>query len=203
MTTLRVVSGSEEATVADGRTYVVGRSRDADIVIADGRVSRRHLLIEPAGGGWSVRDISSNGTWVAGERVHHVPVRGEVRFHLGTPTGPEVVISAQAPARRPHELPTLLAGSPPEQVPGPRLPHGAEERPTGPEGIPPADGRIEHAARSVHPLLVGTMSIGRSHDNDIVLSDLLVSRHHAELHVEPTSVEIVDLGSANGTFVNG
>src|SRR5512135_2179750 len=132
MTTLRVVSGRDEATVADGRTYIVGRSRDADIVITDGYVSRRHLLIESASGRWSVRDISSNGTWVAGERAHHVPVRGEVRFHLGTPTGPEVMISTQAPAHRPHELPTLLAGSP-EQVPGPRLPPGADERPTGRE----------------------------------------------------------------------
>lgn len=202
MTTLRVVTGANEATVAAGRAYVVGRSRDADIVIADGRVSRRHLLIEPAGGEWSVRDISSNGTWLNGERVHHVAVRGEVRFHLGTPTGPEVVLTAQAPARRPHEIPTLLAGSR-GQVPGQRLPEGVDERPTGPDGIPVTDGRIEHETRSVHQLLVGTMSIGRSEDNDIVLSDLLVSRRHAELHVGRADIEIVDLGSANGTFVNG
>ena len=41
-------------------------------------------------------------------------------------------------------------------------------------------------------------------DNDVVLSDLNVSRHHAELRKSPTgSYEIVDLGSHNGTFVNG
>ena len=48
------------------------------------------------------------------------------------------------------------------------------------------------------------MRIGRSPDNDLILADLDVSRHHAELRKSPTgSYEIVDLGSHNGTFVNG
>lgn len=48
------------------------------------------------------------------------------------------------------------------------------------------------------------MRIGRAPENDIVLDDLLVSRHHAELHRLPAgSYELTDLGSHNGTFVNG
>jgi ABC-type multidrug transport system ATPase subunit/uncharacterized membrane protein YuzA (DUF378 family) len=48
------------------------------------------------------------------------------------------------------------------------------------------------------------MRIGRVPDNDLVLRDLEVSRNHAELRKSPTgSYEIVDLGSHNGTFVNG
>ena len=54
------------------------------------------------------------------------------------------------------------------------------------------------------PLPAKAMRIGRIPDNDLVLSDLNVSRHHAELRKSPTgSYEIVDLGSHNGTFVNG
>jgi pSer/pThr/pTyr-binding forkhead associated (FHA) protein len=46
--------------------------------------------------------------------------------------------------------------------------------------------------------------IGRIPDNDLVVADLEVSRHHAELRKSPTGTyEIVDLGSHNGTFVNG
>ncbi|MGF1426289.1 FHA domain-containing protein [Kitasatospora sp. LaBMicrA B282] len=46
--------------------------------------------------------------------------------------------------------------------------------------------------------------IGRALDNDIVVSDLQVSRHHAELRQLPDGrYEIVDLGSHNGIFVNG
>ena len=48
----------------------------------------------------------------------------------------------------------------------------------------------------------GTLRIGRSPDNDIVVSDLSVSRHHAELHTVAGTCRIVDLGSHNGTFVN-
>ncbi len=48
------------------------------------------------------------------------------------------------------------------------------------------------------------MQIGRTPDNELVLSDLDVSRHHAELRRSMTgSYEIVDLGSHNGTYVNG
>ena len=54
------------------------------------------------------------------------------------------------------------------------------------------------------PLPAKAMRIGRVPDNDVVLSDLNVSRHHAELRKSPTGqYEIVDLGSHNGTFVNG
>jgi predicted ester cyclase len=46
--------------------------------------------------------------------------------------------------------------------------------------------------------------IGRTPDNDIVLTDPLVSRHHAELHrTLDGRFELVDVGSHLGTFVNG
>ena len=46
--------------------------------------------------------------------------------------------------------------------------------------------------------------IGRTPDNDLVVSDLDFSRHHAELRKSPTgNYEIIDLGSHNGIFVNG
>jgi ABC transport system ATP-binding/permease protein len=48
------------------------------------------------------------------------------------------------------------------------------------------------------------MRIGRTPDNDLVLSDLSISRYHAELRRTGNGkYEIVDLGSHNGTFVNG
>ncbi|MFF4650155.1 FHA domain-containing protein [Streptomyces sp. NPDC001380] len=49
-----------------------------------------------------------------------------------------------------------------------------------------------------------TVRIGRSLDNDLVVSDLGVSRHHAELRqLADGRYEIVDLDSHNGTYVNG
>ena len=54
------------------------------------------------------------------------------------------------------------------------------------------------------PLPAKALRIGRIPDNDLVIPDLDVSRHHAELRKSPAgSYEIVDLGSHNGTYVNG
>jgi ABC-type multidrug transport system ATPase subunit len=48
------------------------------------------------------------------------------------------------------------------------------------------------------------LRIGREPDNDLVVSDLGVSRHHAELRKAGDGrYRILDLGSHNGTFVNG
>jgi ABC transport system ATP-binding/permease protein len=49
----------------------------------------------------------------------------------------------------------------------------------------------------------GSTTIGRATDNDIVIPDVLASRHHASLVPTPQGVEIQDAGSINGTFVNG
>ena len=69
--------------------------------------------------------------------------------------------------------------------------------------VPPAptvDRRPTHRV----PLSDEAIRIGRTHDNDLALSDLDVSRHHAELRKSDAgSYEIIDRGSHNGTFVNG
>ncbi|HEX9833023.1 MAG TPA: FHA domain-containing protein [Mycobacterium sp.] len=49
----------------------------------------------------------------------------------------------------------------------------------------------------------GAIKIGRATDNDIVVPDVLASRHHATLLPTPTGTEIRDNRSINGTFVNG
>ncbi|KAA0077383.1 ATP-binding cassette domain-containing protein [Mycolicibacterium sp. P9-64] len=49
----------------------------------------------------------------------------------------------------------------------------------------------------------GSVKIGRATDNDIVIPDVLASRHHATLIPSPSGTEIRDNRSINGTFVNG
>ncbi|HTQ79655.1 MAG TPA: FHA domain-containing protein, partial [Thermoanaerobaculia bacterium] len=44
--------------------------------------------------------------------------------------------------------------------------------------------------------------LGRGNDNDIMLSDVSVSRHHAELRRGPEGWSIHDLNSTNGVEVN-
>ncbi|NBP83897.1 MAG: ATP-binding cassette domain-containing protein, partial [Mycobacteriaceae bacterium] len=49
----------------------------------------------------------------------------------------------------------------------------------------------------------GSLTVGRATDNDIVIPDVLASRHHATLIPTPGGTEIRDNRSINGTFVNG
>lgn len=56
-----------------------------------------------------------------------------------------------------------------------------------------------------HPIqLQSTMvTLGRGLGNDVILEDNRVSRHHAQLRYRQRRFWISDLGSTNGTFVNG
>jgi pSer/pThr/pTyr-binding forkhead associated (FHA) protein len=54
-----------------------------------------------------------------------------------------------------------------------------------------------------HPLLKPVLDIGRSADCDLMLDDPRVSRRHARLSYAAQGFQIQDLGSANGTLVNG
>jgi len=47
------------------------------------------------------------------------------------------------------------------------------------------------------------VTVGRSHENDVVLTDPTLSRRHAELVREPLGWLVRDLGSRNGTLLNG
>ena len=62
------VGGRSELLGSEGAT--LGRSRDADIVLDDPNVSRKHAEVRPSGGSWIVRDLgSTNGVKVNGRRV--------------------------------------------------------------------------------------------------------------------------------------
>ena len=53
------------------------------------------------------------------------------------------------------------------------------------------------------PLSYGVLRIGRGPDNDLALQHRGVSRNHVELHVTADGVLVTDLGSVNGTFIDG
>ncbi|MFD9768345.1 FHA domain-containing protein [[Kitasatospora] papulosa] len=75
--------------------------------------------------------------------------------------------------------------------------------PGGGSGTPPVYG--DRSPTTFHQLDLGrVMRIGRALENELVVSDLQVSRLHAEFRATPDGrFEIRDLGSHNGTYVNG
>ena len=66
-----------------------------------------------------------------------------------------------------------------------------------------AVARLRSSSGRVYPLTATATRIGRLSDNDIVLDDSNVSRHHAVIIDTGTSFVITDLRSANGVNVRG
>jgi transcriptional regulator with GAF, ATPase, and Fis domain len=62
---------------------------------------------------------------------------------------------------------------------------------------------VEEGTRSELEITRPVISIGRAVDNDVRLTGGLVSRHHCRIEVGPEGSWVIDLGSANGTAVNG
>src|SRR5262245_54537917 len=62
---------------------------------------------------------------------------------------------------------------------------------------------VEEGVRSEVDFERPVISVGRAVDNDIRLTSTLVSRHHCRIETGPEGTWVIDLGSANGTSVNG
>lgn len=60
-----------------------------------------------------------------------------------------------------------------------------------------------NGSRKEFPVASSTSILGRSEDCDIRVPILSVSRHHCEITIYEDGVGVKDLGSSNGTFVNG
>ncbi|MEU9114239.1 FHA domain-containing protein [Streptomyces sp. NPDC048483] len=93
---------------------------------------------------------------------------------------------------------------PPQQAVPPQQP-APQQRPAQKAGGPAPQAQGDRSPTSFHRLDSGrVMRIGRALENELVVSDLQVSRLHAEFRVTPDGrFEIHDLGSHNGTYING
>ncbi|MFD6825492.1 FHA domain-containing protein [Streptomyces sp. NPDC060085] len=208
-------------TLDASRSYALGRDPQGDIVLDDARVSWRHATISWNGRSWVIDDHgSTNGTFVHGQRVHQTEVGPGSAVHLGNATdGPRVSLSGTAASvAQPQQQPYAAQGAgpgwsqqpTPQQAPGqggqqPPQPMGIPQQqgPGGGAGAPPVYG--DRSPTTFHQFSLGrVMRIGRALENELVVSDLQVSRYHAEFHATPDGrFEIRDLGSHNGTYVNG
>ncbi len=91
------------------KPFRIGRTGACDICISNDYVSRSHVEVAWENGCWTVRDLnSSNGVYVKGERVEHVPVEGSVTIRLGI-KGPEIHLEAEQPPKKPSPAPPIPA----------------------------------------------------------------------------------------------
>lgn len=126
MAFLKVFIAGQERTVFLGEApLVLGRDAHCDVPIADLKVSRRHCVLEPLGGGrWQVRDLDSgNGTRVNGEKVEARELAREDVIEVGDAkvlfaAEAAAVVAASAPAPAPAAEPR----EPARRRPGQRNP---------------------------------------------------------------------------------
>ncbi len=180
-TTLTVLCAEREVTLDPQGRYTVGRDPSADIVVDHQLISRQHALLRVESGAWVFEDTGSrNGCFRDGERVTTFAITGPTELRLGDPgVGPSLTLRPAPPRRLEPPVPVRS---------------GSASMLTGDLG----------KVSAVHVADKPAVTVGRAPDNDVVVDDLVVSRHHAELRRDRQGrYEIVDLRSHNGTFVNG
>ena len=83
---LVVRTGAGERSLAAGRAYLVGRDPQADIVVADPRVSWHHAELRAQNGRWALVDLgSTNGSYADGRRADLIEIDGTRQVRLGDP----------------------------------------------------------------------------------------------------------------------
>lgn len=134
---------------------------------------------------------------------------------VGRPLETSTVMIPGQPTQPPTRPPSYPAPAPAPAPPPPRAPAPALSADAAPTQMGPSPARGgSGSARATSMLKIlrpgssaevppGALKIGRATDNDIVIPDVLASRHHATLIPTPGGTEIADNRSINGTFVNG
>jgi pSer/pThr/pTyr-binding forkhead associated (FHA) protein len=179
---------TQEHVLIEGATATIGRSSNNDICIPEQHVSRQHAVISYRDGVFMISDLgSANGTFVNEERLHEAyPLASGDRIRLYVPVLAFSAAVTEADQRLAEEQGNLIT-----------------------PGMPNGNGFliITSGPQEGHkiPLLLDEITIGRATSKgqwEIGLQDPSVSRPHARLQRVEDAWSIIDLGSANGTFVN-
>ncbi len=175
---------------------IVGRERDAHIALNAHGVSRRHARIVWDGQHHYLEDLkSTNGTFVNGQLIHREKLQHLDVVTLGRHCDLVFILS---PAR--------VSSIPPTQ-PVPRQSSAAAAPEDPVEGRRPPRVRVTLVGPGLEEQLSepGYYVLGRGSQTRIRLDCTSVSRRHAALVLgdDGQSAWIEDLGSSNGTRVNG
>lgn len=177
----------------------IGRGSQNDVSLHADGVSRVHARLDLTLDGWRLTDLdSTNGTRVNGSRVTQAAVgpadvieigRAELRLAVREETGGETTVLEATMVDTADDLDQALNALPLDVA----VPDTSRARVTV-----RFDGRVWEA-----PLGGDGLTIGRDAANDLVLNHGRVSRRHARIERSGDGAVLVDLGSANGTLVNG
>ena len=212
-------TGGRLVCLTDGREYNVGQGplrigRDAssDVVVTGNDVSRHHAEIRSDPQGYVLVDLSVNGSYVNGERSGktHLLARADV-IRIGNDEF-RFYADAASPASEPPRPSTPPPGATSrlsDTMHGVPVASATAEQRTSTPPSPTAAPLASFLFRSGElkgrrlPIKVPVANIGRGDYNDVVIADPSVSTMHAKLQRRDAVWILTDLGSTNGTFVEG
>jgi pSer/pThr/pTyr-binding forkhead associated (FHA) protein len=171
----------------EGGISSIGRAEENPVgLFGDSAVQARHAVVERRGNDYVLRGLAvADGTFLNGERIESATLHDGDRIRMGS-----YELSFHLRGVRPSV--SVESGRPTVYAPPP---------PTTSTG---GGAVLVDATGKTYPIRVGAETkIGRATDNDIVLGDSSVSRHHAAIESSNGSFRLRDLGSQNGTFVCG
>jgi pSer/pThr/pTyr-binding forkhead associated (FHA) protein/uncharacterized membrane protein len=177
----------------------LGRAEECEIgLFGDSAVAPQHAQINRQGSEYILKDLTRNpGTLVNGQRIESkVLAAGDLiqignyalRFNLRSVSAPALAQPYVAP---PASSP--VGTSPPAANPVPSF----AARANGGARL------IDSAGQSLALRQDAPTRLGRALDNDLVVADQSVSRHHATISWQNGGYYLQDLGSQNGTYVGG
>lgn len=178
----------QDFTLAEGATASIGRLETNDICIREQHVSRQHAVINYREGIFMITDLgSANGVYVNDRRINEpFPLANGDVIRLYVPEFHFTALLTDAD-RQPTEHGTFI---------------GAITN-SGKGRLIITNGTQE--GNSI-PLMLRKVTVGRATSNsdwEIGLQDPSVSRPHARFELVDNNWILFDLGSANGTSVNG
>ncbi|MBJ7497665.1 MAG: FHA domain-containing protein, partial [Gemmataceae bacterium] len=158
---------------------VIGRHPECDIVLTVDGVSGKHCMVTQQGNTWLLEDLkSSNGVFVNGNRIsspRQITSNDQITLGLSCPFPWDKLEPTKAPVYgTTYEPKGKVTQSKPSAVI---------------TAVPPAKG--------------DSLIIGRNSSCDQVIAEPMVSARHAKIKWVTNGAIIEDLGSSNGTFVNG
>jgi pSer/pThr/pTyr-binding forkhead associated (FHA) protein len=164
---------------------VIGR--EGDVLIADGRASRRHAQITNDDGLLFLEDLgSTNGTKVDGQALtqgEKRALKGGEKISFGG-----IEMQLNLPGEKGGNATQVFATNKTSAISAPPKKEVAPAKLVG-EG-------------KELPLKAGSNTFGRKAGNDVVIADPYVSGKHGLIEIAEDGVFVTDTGSSNGTMLN-
>src|SRR6266513_4924931 len=117
--TIKSGPGAGRTVEVEGTEFTIGREAGVDLVLTDGKASRRHaaLRVLPDGRATLYDLGSSNGTFVDGRRIQSTLLQGGEQIQIG-----DTVLEAAGAQRTAESPQPVAAAAPPVQQPVPAQP---------------------------------------------------------------------------------